>query len=309
MKRQRVVTQMVRSWHTVQRRVEKTSDGARDAVGATRPFSCVEVDGVSLTYNDSGSEKGFVIVCLHATGHGARDFEGTIRRLGNEHRIIALDWPAQGRSSNDTKPHSMQRYAELLEGFLDKLGITKCVLIGNSVGGGAAVLFAARHPGRVRGLVLENPAGLAPVDAPTGAVMRAVARAFAEGAKGAPWFPPVFAAYYRLILPLPAARAQRTRIIAAAVESAPALAAAWTSFAERAADLRSLVPAVTAPTLVLWAKSDRINVLARSRGAIDMFKHLRFIELPGGHAPHLEVPEAFEGAVRRFLSELDRHTN
>src|SRR5215468_10075683 len=132
--------------------------GARAAVGASPPWSEHTVDGVRLAYDDSGA--GAPIVCLHAIGHGAGDFSRLRTRLGRRQRVIALDWPGQGRSGSDSAPPSAVRYAELLAGLLDTLGLERAVLIGNSIGGAAAIRYAATHPGRVRGLVIENAGGL-----------------------------------------------------------------------------------------------------------------------------------------------------
>ena len=78
--------------------------------------------------------------------------------------MIAVDWPDHGNSSADPQPPSAARYEALLAGLLDDLGIDDAVLIGNSIGGAAALRYAASHPGRVRGLVLANPGGLDPED-------------------------------------------------------------------------------------------------------------------------------------------------
>ena len=68
----------------------------RSAVGAQQPSSVV-LDGISISYTDSGGS-GPVVLCLHAIGHGARDFEDLSRRLGPQYRVIALDFPNHGNS-------------------------------------------------------------------------------------------------------------------------------------------------------------------------------------------------------------------
>src|SRR4051794_15366070 len=98
-------------------------DGDRALVGAPAPFATRVIDGVSLTYNDEG--QGTVIVCLHALGHGARDYARLRRRLRGHFRVIALDFPGHGRSSDDDKGPSISRYTQLLSGLLDALGIER----------------------------------------------------------------------------------------------------------------------------------------------------------------------------------------
>src|SRR5262245_26883537 len=95
--------------------------GRRAAVGASAPWRSVVVDGVRLTYDDEGS--GPALVCLHAIGHGARDFAGLRAALHPRRRVLALDWPGQGSSDDDREPPTASRYAHLLAGFLDAVGI------------------------------------------------------------------------------------------------------------------------------------------------------------------------------------------
>ncbi len=281
----------------------------RTAVGATAPWRELTVDGVRLAYNDHG--QGLTLVCLHAIGHGAGDFVGLRHRLRDRCRLIALDWPGQGNSGDDHVPANAGRYAELLAGFLDALGIGEAVLLGNSIGGAAALRFAAASPGRVRALVLANPGGLD--RGGKGRLVRVttglMARFFGAGARGAWWYPRAFAAYYRQVLRGPAAAEQRARISAAATETAAILEQAWRSFGAPDADIRALAPRVTCPTLFAWATGDWANQLSRCRAAIGRFPQARLATFRGGHSAFLEDPDAFGAALDRFLSDVagERH--
>src|SRR5262249_55054734 len=153
---------------------------------------------------------------------------------------------------------SAGRYTALLAGFLDAIDAGPIVLVGNSIGGACAIRYAAAHPERVRGLVLENAGGLAPIDRAARAAIGGVGRFFAAGARGARWFPAAFAAYYRLVLQRPAAATQRARIVAAGREIAPVLHEAWQSFAAPDSDLRDQAGRVACPVLCAWAMRDRL---------------------------------------------------
>lgn len=274
----------------------------RHAVGASDARRFVTVDGVRLAYDDVG--RGPAVVCLHAIGHGAGDFARLAARLAGRQRVLALDWPGQGWSDPDHEPPTSRRYAELLDGFLRTVDAGPVVLIGNSIGGGAAIRWAAAHPQAVRGLVLVNNSGLDLFDRTTRIACGLMARFFRAGARGARWYPRAFAAYYRMVLPSSAAAEQRARIVAAATEIAPVLAEAWARFAAPEADLRALVPTIACPVLFTWAVGDRFNQLARARPAIGRFPNARVVELAGGHAPQLETPDQFETEVERFLAAL-----
>src|SRR4051812_13255833 len=108
----------------------------------------VVVDGVRLAYDDAGS--GPAVVLLHAIGHDTRDFVRLSAKLATRHRVVALEWPSQGRSGPDRVPATAERYAGLLDGFLAAIGIERAVIVGNSIGGAAAIRFAHAYPDRVR---------------------------------------------------------------------------------------------------------------------------------------------------------------
>jgi pimeloyl-ACP methyl ester carboxylesterase len=275
---------------------------ARAAVGASPPWRETTIDGVRLAYDDEGA--GPAIVCLHAIGHGAGDFRRLRARLGGRHRVIALDWPGQGRSGDDHLPPSARRYADLLGGLLDALRVHDSVIIGNSIGAAAALRYAAAHPQRVRALVLENPGGLDRPDRLAALVIGAMVRFFSAGVRRARWYPAAFRAYYRLVLPGRPAAPQRARIAASAFEIAPLLARAWRGFGEPSADLRPLIDTVRCPVLFAWAVRDRFVQLRRSLPSIRRFSNARLERFRAGHAAHLETPDAFERAVDDFLAAL-----
>jgi len=272
------------------------------ACGATAPWRETTAAGVRLAYDDRG--EGRPLVCLHAIGHGARDFEAFAGALVPAHRVIALDWPGHGASGGDDVPPSAVRYAAVLEAFLERLALGPAVLVGNSIGGAAAIRLAAARPDLVAGLVLENPGGLDRLDALARRVIGLTAAFFAAGARGARWFPAAFAAYYRMILQRAPAAAQRGRIVAAGREIAPLLRDAWTSFGLPDADLRDLAPTLAPPVLFAWATRDQIVQLRRALPTIRRVPQARLERFPAGHAPHLETPDAFAAAVARFVATL-----
>jgi pimeloyl-ACP methyl ester carboxylesterase len=275
---------------------------ARSALGATAPWKQVVVDGVTLAFDDEGH--GPALVCLHAIGHGAADFTRVRARLRGRYRVLALDWPGHGNSSADRVPTSAARYADLLAGFVRAAGVEDPILLANSIGGAAAIRYAAAYP--VRALVLENPGGLAATDDVLArTVLAGMARFFAGGARGAWWFPHAFALYYRSsVLQRRAAAAHRRLVVRAAGEIAPVLHDAWRSFALPEADLRDLAPRITCPVLFAWAVRDRFVQLGRSLATIRRFPHAQLEKFRAGHAAHLETPDAFEATLERFLAGL-----
>lgn len=272
----------------------------RHAAGVPEGSQIVEVDGVALAVAREGA--GPPVVCLHAITHGGGDFAAFAARAKDRFEIVRIDWPGHGRSGDDRQPTDAARCADLLEGALDALGLGSVILLGNSIGGAAAIIVAARSPARVRGLVLCDPGGLAPIGATEARAIKIISAMFGGGARGAWWFNAAFAFWCGQILKRGPARDQRRRIVTGGKETAARGLEAWASFAEPAADIRDLGPKVTAPTLLAWSKGDQVIPFAKSKAAIQRFPNAETAFFPGGHAAFLEAPDRF---AKRFFAFAD----
>jgi pimeloyl-ACP methyl ester carboxylesterase len=262
--------------------------------------SRVSVDGVALSVKRCG--RGAPVVCLSAIGHDALDFAPLAQRLGDRHEFICIEWPQHGDSGLDRQPASAARYATLIGGALTSLGIDRPIILGNSIGGAVAILHAARNP--VRGLVLCDSGGLVEVTPTIARFCRTFARFFSAGERGAWWYPYAFAAYYKLVLPEPAATHQRSRIVARATQIAPVLREAWTSFAAPEADIRAVAAGLDVPIWVAWATRDRVIPLRACRPAIDAMRGATLDTFDAGHSAFLEQPDAFAAGFAGFIARL-----
>jgi pimeloyl-ACP methyl ester carboxylesterase len=283
-------------------RMNASAEPKRFAVGASEDCRRVVVDGVSIAYDDRG--EGFPVVGLHAITHGSRDFEHVASTLAGRWRFITPDWPGQGRSGPDAHPARLARYTEILAGFIDALKLDRVVLIGNSIGGSAAMAYAAKFPERVAGLILANPGGLIPMNALGRTVCGMMAALGRAGNRDAFYFRPVFSMLYRRILQTPASRAQRKRIVDAAAECAAVWEQAWLSFRTPAADQTGIGAQIRCPVLFTWASGDQIVSFASSKDAIGRFPNHSVALFRGGHCAFLEEPEKFLAAAEPFLENV-----
>jgi pimeloyl-ACP methyl ester carboxylesterase len=274
----------------------------REEIGVPANSLSVDVDGVRLAVAREG--RGPTLICLHAIGHGGGDFEVFATAVKERFQVIRIDWPGQGRSATDSKPPGPSRYAQLLAGVVDQLKIERPIILGNSIGGAAALIYASRYP--VRALVLCDTGGLVPVNTTTRTFCGIFARFFAAGERRAWWFRPAFRAYYRfLVLPSPAAVRQRDRIIEAGYEIAPLLREAWTGFGRPEADIRHLATALEIPVWFAWAKRDRVIPLAACMPCIRQMKTAHLSKFDAGHSAFLEQPDEFIREFLRFAEVLE----
>jgi pimeloyl-ACP methyl ester carboxylesterase len=273
----------------------------RADVGVPAGSDEIVVDAVRLAIAREGS--GPPVLCLHAIGHGGRDYETFASLMRHRYEVIRLDWPGQGRSGQDREPVTPARYAALLRGVVDALQLEPPIIIGCSIGGATAIRYASEH--QVAGLVLANSGGLVGLTKGTQRACILFSRIFGAGSRGAWWYKAVFAQFYRSVLPSPAALEQRKRIVKCAYETAPVLAEAWRGFADPAqSDHRALAIALDVPVLFAWAMQDRINSFAATEPTIRQMKRAQVAAFQGGHAAFLERPEQFAAIFDRFATEI-----
>lgn len=119
-----------------------------------------------VSYREAAGKRGkeaLPLVLLHGIGSGAASWVQQFEALGegeNPRRVLAWDAPGYGASTPVASASPVAaEYAGVLAGWLDALGIERCVLAGHSLGAIIAGAFAAAHPARVSGLLLISPAG------------------------------------------------------------------------------------------------------------------------------------------------------
>lgn len=119
----------------------------------------------SVSYREAdvaaAAENGALpLVLLHGIGSGAASWVQQFETLGTTRRVLAWDAPGYGATTPVAAASpTATDYAEVLRGWLDALGIERCVLVGHSLGAIIAGAFAAAQQARVAGLLLLSPAG------------------------------------------------------------------------------------------------------------------------------------------------------
>ncbi|MEV4680604.1 alpha/beta fold hydrolase [Streptomyces kurssanovii] len=112
----------------------------------------VEREGVRLVCRDWGGD-GPALVLLHGLAGHAGEWDALARPLSSAYRVVAVDQRGHGASDRFPSDVSRDAFVEDIVAVTDQLGLERVVLLGQSMGGHAAILAAARHPELVRGLV------------------------------------------------------------------------------------------------------------------------------------------------------------
>jgi pimeloyl-ACP methyl ester carboxylesterase len=223
--------------------------------------------------------------------------------------VLAPDVPGYGGSAPVGRGFVLEDVADKLAAGLKAAGVPAPYdLIGHSLGGGLSILLAARHPERVRRLVLVAPAGLASLPRTVASLLGVVAAPYAIARR-------TFA------MPLAgSALVRRVALAGVALDGARvpvehARAALASSFGARrigpglaaaaAADLRPALAAVRAPIGLIWGERDPVIPRRRVEVIRDSWPEAPLTVVPGtAHAPMLERPESFCAAVEDMLARL-----
>ena len=112
------------------------------------------VDGLQIRYADSGGSASLRLVLTSPWPESLYAFDPVWPRLSGIARLLAIDLPGFGRSERRTDLLSPVAMGEFLVRILDEWEIGDPHLVCPDVGTPAALFAAARHPGRIRSLVV-----------------------------------------------------------------------------------------------------------------------------------------------------------
>jgi haloalkane dehalogenase len=112
----------------------------------------IKVLDSTIHYEERG--KGMSYIFLHGNPTSSYVWRNIMPLIGESVHSLAPDLVGMGQSGKPDIDYSFTDHARYLEAWFDALGLRDVVLVGHDWGGALAMDWAARHPDRVRGLVL-----------------------------------------------------------------------------------------------------------------------------------------------------------
>lgn len=259
----------------------------------------IEAGGLRTHYLEAGA--GPPLVLIHGGGAGADawgNWKDCIPLYAPNFRVIAVDMVGFGKTDKPAPTsfaYSQHDRNAHIAAFVDALRLGSVNIIGNSMGGAAALGVAMERPELIRRMVLMGSAGLA-VDNPDPAAKQALTFDFTrEGMRKL--MATLAGPGYRIDEDLLDYRFQ--------LATEPATKAAL--LAMRGGKLtysEEEVAKVKVPTLVVGGKLDRIAVLARTYRFLDLLENSwGFIVPHCGHWVMMEAPKVFVSITASFFSD------
>jgi pimeloyl-ACP methyl ester carboxylesterase len=284
--------------------VDHPSGAARQSISF-----CRARDGTRLAYAMSG-EGTPLVKAANWLSHLEYDWESPIWRhwwdgLSRNHRLVRYDQRGCGLSDWDVDILTLDAWVDDLGAVVDAAGLDQFDLLGVSQGGAVAVTYAAKHPERVRRLVLygtycQARRARARTDEDIAAADLQIGLARVGWGRDDPSFRRVFAMQF-----MPNASYELWDQFAELQRrtTSPENAVRFlTSFS--VLDVRDVAPLVKAPTLVLHARDELRVPLEEGRRLAAAIPGSRFVTLDS--ANHILLAD--EPAWPRFLDEVEAFT-
>ncbi|WP_446744236.1 alpha/beta fold hydrolase [Silvibacterium acidisoli] len=267
----------------------------------------VTVDGVSLHLQIAGS--GSPLILLHGLIGSGQSWRQNIEFLAGGARVYAVDLFNMGKSERVIGlDASLQATADRLIMLMDELGLDSADIAAHSHGGAIAMMLAARHPDRVRKLILFAPAnpfcrarypvirffqtrfglwlGRRVPKLPRAIHEKALARMYGDPSKVTEGTLET----YTEGLDIPGTMDHVLEILGSWFEDMRQLKVELSRLAQK-------------PALLIWGDLDRAVNLASGQSLSSVLTRSELLVLPGaGHLPFEEMPEVCNLAMREWLA-------
>ncbi len=252
--------------------------------------------------------RGASLVMLHGWGLNLRVFDALAARLSGQFEVRRIDLPGHGRSGEPAELAERGWTLEAVSEWLLGAMPARAHLLGWSLGAQLAIAIAARAPERVASLTLVSatPRFAAAADWPWGGTPE-VLEGFSQALQQ-DWRSTV-----RDFLELQVRGSRNAhealvalqRALAGHGECPPGVLARSLALLH-SGDLRALLPAIPAPSLVVAGQYDRVVHPRASQALAAALPRGEFVELARcGHAPFLSHETEFATPMQRFLANLE----
>ncbi|MCM1021968.1 MAG: alpha/beta hydrolase [Muribaculum sp.] len=252
----------------------------------------INSQGCRVRYTISGKQSGPWLVLMHGWGCKAETLASVGAVAEASHRVLSLDFPGHGGSDEPSQVWGVEQYTRVLSDIIEAEQIVRPVLLGHSFGGRVGIFYASMNPEKVDKLILVDAAGIKPRRKPiyyfkvyTFKTMKFLINRMFSKEKA------------EKIL-----NARRAKAGSADYASAsPMMRAILSRIVNE--DLKSYMPAIKAPTLLIWGENDTATPLSDAKYMERHIPDAGLVSFPGcGHYSFLDNPGQFAAVVRSFLN-------
>lgn len=247
------------------------------------------IHGTRLFYTVEG--EGQPVVLMHGWGCNHTTLNSIEKQLVPYFKVYNVDFPGFGNSSEPAEVWGIEEYTSLIEEFTKAEGINNPIMLGHSFGGRVGILYSSRN--KVRKLILVDAAGVKPRRS-----LKYYCKVYS------------YKAVKHILLFLlgkekgeNALNRYRAKVGSSDYSGAsPRMRAILSKVVNE--DLRSEMPKIECPTLLIWGSNDTATPLNDAKIMERLIPDAGLVAFEGvGHYSFLENPYQFSAVLKSFLSE------
>lgn len=240
-------------------------------------------------YIETGGDKP-VLMLLHGLFGTLSNFEGIINRFGESFNVVVPMLPIYELPLVKTGLGGLLDY---VSDFVEKKGYSDMHLLGNSLGGHLAQLYAMKFPARVKSITLTGSSGLFEAAMGSGFPKRGD-REYIKNKVGDVFYDPNTATPELI-----------DEVFEITTNREKALRVVMTSKSAVRQNLADKLHQIKQPVLLVWGKQDEVTPPFVAEKFHELLADSRLVWVDKcGHAPMMEHPDHFNDILANFLKEV-----
>ena len=248
-----------------------------------------EINGMKINYDCRG--EGDLVVLLHGWGANITLFEKIMGFVSTKYKVLAMDMPGFGLSSEPSEPWNVDDYVAFVVEFLKDYDTKNVILLGHSFGGRVAIKLCSLDPKPfdVQKVILVDSAGVMPQKS---SLEKSSVMKLAKKVLGSETV--------NKLAPNAVEKLKKMRGSADYNAASPIMRKTLVNVVNE--DLTALMPNMTMPVLLVWGSADTATPISDARLMEQLMPEAGLAVFEGaGHYSFLEQPDRFNRVLSVFL--------
>lgn len=249
------------------------------------------IDENGFKYSEFGERDGVPLVLLHGLLGALSNFGGIIDQFSKTHNVVVPLLPIFEISLRSL---SVMRLVEYVEEFINFKNYEKVHLLGNSLGGHIAQLYALKHPERVSSMTLTGSSGLFESAMGTTFPKRGNYEYMKQKAESVFYDPAI------------ATKELVDNVYTTVNDLKKAMCVVAIAKSAVRHNLEDRLGDISAPTLLVWGIQDNVTPIWVGEKFNELLPNSELVKIDRcGHAPMMERPDLFNKALESFIERVE----
>jgi pimeloyl-ACP methyl ester carboxylesterase len=257
-----------------------------------------EVDGITIHYRTLGQTEQQPLIFIHGWGGTYNNNDAVTTALYEQgFQVYTMEVPGLDRSSTPNTHWANDDYARYFAKVVEKLGIEKPIIVGQSFGGGIAASYALLFPDKIKYLILID-SNTTDKDFLYPKLVRLLGNIFTSSLQSRIIPNAIKDTFISLMLSVPNDQISQSSY---SERSAMGQTFILTHTENQFEKLKS----ISVPTILIWGESDKKVTLEQAKKMQKRLQKSTLSTLPGGHTVIYKDPEAVANLIRAEIDNFD----